>query len=532
MVFETEGQNNRKWQPRQAELLDPASWEPDEPRQLWPHQERAIEALRQSIIDGYRRPMLQAPTGAGKTSTAATVVRLALEKGKRVCFVVDSLNLIPQTVEAFERDGIRNIGVIQAQHERTDWDQPVQVASVQTLARRRFPKADIVIIDEAHVLHKAHIAWMAEPDFRMVPFIGLSATPWTKGLGRYFNNLIIVATTQELIDQGRLCKFRVFAPGHPDLSGVKTVAGDYHEGQLAEAMNKDALVADIVDTWLKLGEGRPTLCYGVNCAHAKHLQQRFLDAGVPTGYQDAFTEIGERLEIKRKFHSGEYKIVCNIGTLTKGVDWDVRCIILARPTKSEMLFVQIMGRGLRTAEGKQDCLFLDHSNTHNILGFVTDILHDSLDDGKATRKKPSVALPKECPQCAYLRPPRQSKCPNCGYEPAPPKWQGENSEGVLVELTARGKAKNPKGEAGPANHVWIGGRWMHNGQFFAELRQYAREHAYKEGWASMKYKTKLGTWPNAYKHAPERTVSSEVARWVLSENIRWAKRKAADDRHA
>ena len=125
--------------------------------------------------------------------------------------------------------------------------------------------------------------------------------------------------------------------------------------------------------------------------------------------------------MRKKFASGEYQVVCNVGVLTMGVDWDVRCIILARPTKSEMLFVQIIGRGLRPAEDKDHCLILDHSDTTSRLGFVTDIHHDQLDDGlsRISNARDRVKLPKECPMCACLRPPTTNVCPNCGFEAKP-----------------------------------------------------------------------------------------------------------------
>lgn len=327
-------------------------------RQLRPHQERAIALLRHSLGSGRRRPLLQAPTGAGKTLLAAAIVEGALSKGNRVIFVVPALSLVDQTVEAFEAEGLRafDIGVMQADHPRTNPACPVQVASVQTLQRRRIPESDVVVIDEAHRLFELYGRWMGDPAWARTPFIGLSATPWTRGLGRYYDDLLVAATTAELIEAGYLAPFRVFAPSHPDLSEVRTVAGDYHEGDLGEAMNRPPLVADLVETWLRRGEQRSTLCFAVDRAHAKHLQVKFEEAGVPTGYVDAYTEPGERALIRDRFHAGELRVVCNVGCLTTGVDWDVRCIILARPTKSEMLFCQIIGRGLRTADGKQDCL--------------------------------------------------------------------------------------------------------------------------------------------------------------------------------
>jgi superfamily II DNA or RNA helicase len=334
-------------------------------RDLRPHQSLAIEKLRQSLGSGKRRPVLQAPTGFGKTRLAAAVIEGALAKDKRVIFTVPALSLVDQTVEAFWNDGVRNIGVIQGCHGMTDWSRPVQVASVQTLQRRQdLPQADVVIIDECHRWFDFYPKWMMDPAWQNRPFIGLSATPWTRGLGRYFDDLIIAATTKDLITAGYLSPFRVFAPSHPDLTGVRTVAGDYHEGDLSGVMNDSTLVADVVDTWLGRAQNRSTFCFAVDRAHAKHLQQQFITAGVSTGYIDAYTPSKEREDIHRKFQDGQNRIVCNVGCLTTGIDWDVRCIILARPTKSEMLFVQIIGRGLRPAEGKEDCLILDHSDTH------------------------------------------------------------------------------------------------------------------------------------------------------------------------
>jgi superfamily II DNA or RNA helicase len=402
---------------------------------LRPYQQEALAALKQSIGQGVRRIMLGAPTGAGKTEIAAAIVDGALQKGNRVAFVVPAISLVDQTVERFWQRGIRDVGVIQANHSMTDWSRPVQVCSIQTLASRRtFPEAQVVVFDEAHMIHEAHRTWLADPAWRGVPFVGLSATPWSKGLGRYFESLIPVTTTQALIDQGYLSPFKVFATGHPDLRGVKTVAGDYHEGELSAAMRAGSLTADIIDTWIARHNGAKTLVFAVDRAHAKALQSRFEAAGVPAGYQDAHTSDTERREIRRKFHTGEFRVVSNVGTLTTGVDWDVRCLVLARPTKSEILYTQIIGRVLRTAPGKDFALILDHSDTTQRLGFVTDIHHDELDKGERT-KAPRILRPKECPRCAALRLPRLSECPNCGFKPEPVSGVVEQT-GELWEITS------------------------------------------------------------------------------------------------
>jgi DNA repair protein RadD len=302
------------------------------------------------------------------------------------------------------------------------------------------------------------------------------------------------------------------------LTGVRTVAGDYHEGDLSGVMNDNPLVADVVDTWLRRAQNRPTFCFAVDRAHAKHLQAKFAEAGVSTGYIDAYTPINERTEIKRQFHSGGICVVCNVGCLTTGIDWDVRCIVLARPTKSEILFVQIIGRGLRNAEGKEDCLILDHSDTHLRLGFVTDIHHDCLDDGRRrARSKASDRnrLPKECPRCAFLKPPGTRVCPVCGFK-AEATTDIEVIDGELVEIT-RGKER----DAAPSNEE--------KAAFYAQLKGYADERGYASGWAAHKFREKYNVWPNAYRDVPAVEPTPKVLSWIKSRQIAWAKSK---QRHA
>lgn len=484
------------------------------------YQEQAINDLRASLARGKRRPVVQMPTGAGKTIMAAAIVRMAREKGHKVIFCVPMISLIDQTVDRFTRNGIWSIGVMQAQHELTDVDQPVQVASIQTLMRREIPDAQIVIIDECHRQFQIYEDWFSLPEWKDVPIIGLSATPWAKGMGKIWDDLIIGTTTQELINKGVLSDFKVFAPAHPDLTGVKTVAGDYEVKGLGNAMNKAPLVADIVTTWLERGENRPTLCFAVDRIHAKHIQKLFEEAKVPTGYVDAFSTLEERKEVQDKFAAGEIKVVCNVGVLTTGVDWDVRCIILARPTKSEILYTQIIGRGLRTAPGKDHCLILDHSDTTLRLGFVTEIHYDKLDDGKKNvqLKRDKERLPKECPKCAFLRPAGTNKCPNCGFV-AEPVNKTENVDGQLYELV-----RGPNGKMLKRPIVTPSSEQ----QFYSELILYAQMNGYKPGWSFYKFRDKFGKDPGRnLQPVPAADFAPSTLSWIRSRNIARAKAAAA-----
>ena len=484
---------------------------PSQPRPLRPHQTRAIQMLRETLIGGHKRIVLQMPTGAGKTRTAAEIVSGALAKGKRVGFIVPAISLIDQTVEAFERERIDCLGVIQGNHPRTHYGMPVQVASVQTLTRRKLEiDFDVIVVDECHLRFEAISDWMRREPGKV--FIGLSATPWARGMADDWQKLVSPVSMHELINAGILSPYRVFAPSHPDLSGVKTVAGDYQEGQLGEVMGDSRLVADVVETWLKRAENRPTLVFAVNRAHARQLQEQFAFAGVAMGYCDAYVDLIERHLLFDRMARGELAGIVNVGTLTTGVDADVRCIVMARPTKSEMLHVQCIGRGLRTAPGKADCLILDHADNHARLGFVIDIHHEKLLSGKdrrpATRKEKGEPLPKECPSCGVLKAPKVRECPSCGFTPTR-QSEIESEEGELIEVS-------PKQRKATAEDKQA---------FYAQLLFVARERGRKSGWVANAYRDKFGVWPRGLRDI-SMPATPETMGWVRAKDIRWAKRAA------
>ncbi|MEO6013932.1 MAG: DEAD/DEAH box helicase [Devosia sp.] len=485
--------------------------------ELRPHQVEGLAMLRAALKAGKKRPVLQMPTGAGKTILAAAIVEGVRAKGNTVVFTVPAVELIDQTVAAFGAEGIEQIGVIQADHVLTDYRKPVQVASVQTLARReQLPYASIVVVDEAHQRFAIIEKWMQErPD---LIFIGLTATPWARGMAKTWDALITPVRMQALIDAGYLAPYRVFAPAEPDLSKVSIRAGDYAEDELSDVMSQPELVADVVATWLKLGENRPTLCFGVDRAHARKLQGEFEAAGIPSAYMDAYTERHDRDAIRRAFHDGGIKVVCNVGVLTTGVDWDVRCLILARPTRSEMLFVQIVGRALRTAAGKTDALILDHSSTTQNLGFPSDIHADQLDDGSPRRgagqrvEKPTP-LPKKCTACTYLKPAGVHVCPSCGFTPER-QSKIESKAGELVQL--RGKAK--LATRPDKQKFWSGLLW------------YCEDRGYRQGWASNLYREKFGVWPrdlHDISAPPDATCRGHVTAHLIAYRKMKGKRYAA-----
>ncbi|MGF7203226.1 superfamily II DNA or RNA helicase [Sphingobium olei] len=400
--------------------------------------------------------------------------------------------------------------MIQASHSMTDWSKPVQVASVQTLQRRGMPDVDMAIVDEAHVRNQWLEEQFAGEKWANRPVVGLSATPWAKGLGLVYDDLIEPITMRQLIDKGMLLDFRVFAPSHPDLAGVSVTGGDYNGKQLGDRMANAGLIADIVSTWLRLGEDRPTLCYCVDRAHAKKVQQRFLDAGVPAEYIDMNTDGPERARIQGRLERGETKVVCNIATLTKGVDWKIGCIIIARPTKSKMLHVQIAGRVIRANSGYPDGLVLDHSDNMLRLGLPTDIGSMPLCTAKKGERKAERAdpLPKECPSCGFLKAPKVRECPICKFVPET-RSELEEEDGELVQIGGKKRVATMA-----EKQLWLSG-----------LRFIQIQRKYKEGWAANQYRERFGVWPQGLSKIPTEP-TPEIENYVRSKLIRFAKGKS------
>lgn len=175
------------------------------------YQKDAIRSMRAAARAGARNILICAPTGSGKTEIAACLADMNRVKGKRSAFVVDRKSLIHQTSAAFDMHGIDH-GVVQADHPRYRPSIPTQVCSVQTLARRQWPEADLIIVDEAHAMSKVVVARLGPRTSRA---LGLTATPFTKGLGKLYDHVVNVTTTNQLIKDGFLSKYRIFACTEP-----------------------------------------------------------------------------------------------------------------------------------------------------------------------------------------------------------------------------------------------------------------------------------------------------------------------------
>ena len=491
--------------------------------ELRPYQTNITAEFERLIAQGERKILMVAPTGSGKTVIASAIVA---GTPRRVLVVAHRREIVNQTCDKLTANGVHH-GVIQAGDEKKLRPlAAVQVASIQTLHTRAIrsssmllPLADLLIIDEAH--HACAMGYQkvleAYPDAIV---LGLTATPCRgdgRGLGGIFTTMIECPQVPDLIEQGYLVKAQVYAPVDPDLRGIRTHAGDYVESQLAERMDKDKLVGDIVTHWFKYGERRKTVAFACSVGHSVHIRDEFVKAGVRAEHLDGETPIDERAAILGRLANGETEVVSNCMVLTEGFDCpDMGCIILARPTKKMGLYRQMIGRGLRPAEGKTDVVILDHSGAAFRHGLPEDRVEWTLDPDRRAiapehTKRQSSRESKliECSQCSTLRM-GGKPCPCCGFLPRRPAEYVPHIDGDLG-LVEGGRTK--AGVFDPAE--WHG-----------MLTHIAQQRGYKPGWIAHKFKEKFGHWPQK-RYVPAIEPSAEVLSWVRSRNIAYAKSRSA-----
>ncbi len=395
------------------------------------YQERAIESCIPLLSGGVVCAMA---TGGGKTVTA---VRLALRASKRALWLAHRRELLFQARDAIEEAG-GDVGLILA-GEPARRDAPIQVASVQTLARRELPDADLLVVDECH--HVTTTGLYAEAMRKYARRLGLTATPQRldgRGLrAAGFSSLVVAATPADLCDSGVLHAPTVYGAPPPDMSRAKVRMGEYRAEDLQEASRSAALTGKVVETWLKRADGRRTVVFAVDIAHAEDLASRFRAAGVEAEVVTGETPKPARSGMLARLSRGITRVVVNVGVLTEGWDLpalEVACI--ARPTASLTLHLQCLGRIMRAAPGKDGCLALDHAGNHQRHGFVTDARKWSLDD--KPKGNGGEAPAKRCEECEAIVPAGCRACPHCGAAfPVPDRTTESAHE---LEILAPGHA--------------------------------------------------------------------------------------------
>ena len=436
------------------------------------YQRHAVDRVKAALD---RRPVLVAPTGSGKTVMAVALVQ---ELGLPTLWLAHRKELIDQAAVHLEGLGLW-CGRIMAGGEPAPLAK-VQVASIQTLVRRAMPPAGLIVIDECHHTPAGTYGRVLEnyPDAHVV---GLTATPFRldgRGLGDVFKEIVVAAHTDDLCKAGVLHDPRVYAGKSPDLRRVKISMGDYAIGELSKRTNTDEQNADIVKTWQEKSASRRTVAFAVDVAHSQAIVAAFRAAGVAAEHIDGTTPRDEREAILGRLRDARTHIVSNCMVLTEG--WDLPALetaILARPTASLNLHLQMIGRIMRACPDKDGAIVLDHAGNHHVHGRVTRRIEYSLDSDKKVGESDPLRL-RRCQACQLLFDPGAPCCPECGWTPKPATPREKvpiHGDGKLVEFDDAD--------------------FGYRAEFWRLVEAQRMAAGYMPGWAAYRFKERFGDWP-------------------------------------
>lgn len=445
---------------------------------LRPYQTEIIDRTREHLRR-VRRVLIQLPTGGGKTALASRMLHGAADRGKRVWFLVHRRELVKQVSAAFTLDGL--------DHSIVATDQPfnyramAQICSIQTLIKRAhlLPAPDLICWDECH--HVASKSWAnLAAQYPRAFHVGLSATPERmdgRGLADHFDAMVCGPTVADLIDQGYLSKYRLFAPATVDVSGLHTRMGDYVTSEAAELVNKPKITGDAISHYRRHCDGARAIVFAVSIEHSKAIAAAFNAEGIPALHIDGNTDGGLRDAMMQDFRDGRVRVLSNVDLFGEGFDCPaIEATILLRPTQSLAMYLQQVGRALRPSPGKQQAIILDHVSNSSLHGLPDEPRTWEL-TATVRRERPKLTIPSPriCSACFGASRSGSRVCVVCGETFAVESREIKQVDGELADVTDIKRVRRPanpakdlaglielgrkRGYASPerwANHVWAG----------------------------------------------------------------------------
>lgn len=445
------------------------------------YQEDAINRIEVTFTSGVRGVFLVMPCGAGKTVVFTDIIRRYVEREKRCVVVAHRQELIYQAGRTIIENSALHHGIIKA-CDSTFPLAPVQIASIDSMRTRQLPwEPDLIVLDEAHLVKaKRYMAFLNQ--YPHAKLLLVSATPIrldNRGFRDLAGEIIIGNTIQGLIEHPGgpfLVPPRIYTGSEitEGLKSVKTLAGEYNQGQLENLMSRTQLVGDVTTQYLSKAMGRKGIVFCVGVKHSQAVCQQFNSAGIKAEHLDGAMNNKQRAGILERLRTGETTVITNCAVLCEGFDeTSVSYIGLARPTKSLALYIQQAGRGLRICPEirKTDCVIIDHANHIAEHGHLLEDHHWTL-DGTLIIKKKKKKNYKECPVCGMWLPKTAQICDGCGY-----RWPGRTVNVIQADFR---EAKTNIEALHPVERE------------YRALLRFAKTKGYKSGWAYFRLIEKFG----------------------------------------
>lgn len=404
---------------------------------LRPYQQQLITDIRLQYQLGHKRVLAVLATGGGKTVCFSHIAQQAARKGNRVCVLVHRQELLDQASRAMPMPH----GCIRA-NRSMDLSHAVQVASVQTLARRLhlIPPDffQLLVVDEAH--HTNAGTWRKVIEHcSSAHLLGVTATPCRtdgRGLGEWYQAMVQGPSAQWLTDNGYLANARVLAPPGFDAKGLRKQMGDYAPKEAEQRVG--TIMGDIVGHYRKHLSGQTAIAFCCSVAHAEAVAALFTSHGIAAASIDGTMSSEQRSELLTALGTGRLKVLTSCALIGEGVDVpSVGGCILLRPTQSEALHLQMIGRCLRPS-GSKVAVVLDHVGNTLRLGHHLEQRDWSL-DGIRKRDREAAPSVKVCPVCFAANPANAQVCVECRHEFRPEVRELKQVEGELQEVGFRSR---------------------------------------------------------------------------------------------
>lgn len=391
--------------------------------QLRDYQQDLLDKTFRAFRKGYRRPLVVAPCGAGKSYIFAELIR----RTKGEALILTHRQELKEQHEKL----LRNLAVKNA-----------RVAMIFTEANRlgKYPKPELIIADEAHLSRSN--SWVKVIDYYDTYTVGMTATPVRldgRGMGDVYDTLIEGVDVRWLIDNHRLAPYEYYAPTLVDTNSMRTIAGDYVVSDLERLMNERAIYGNVIESYLRFASGERSICYCVSVEHARRTADAFNSAAIRAESLSAGTPEKRRRTILEDFRAGKITVLCNVGIISEGVSIDeVSCCILLRPTESIALGIQQMMRCMRYLPGKT-AKIIDCVGNYTRVGLPTDEREWSLSKPVSKRRltdENGNFYIRSCPEC-FMTFQTAPKCPFCGMEyPLHPREIQAKQDIELQRITA------------------------------------------------------------------------------------------------